>query len=95
MYSISILEAQASGLPVVQYLDPDNIDQIKVGVNGFLFENPEQFKEIINKLYDLSDKEKAEFKRTVRDSVKDRNSDSIAKYLLDLYKLAILKHHCR
>lgn len=54
MYSISMLEAQASGLPVVQWLDPDNIDQIKVGVNGYLFETAEEFGRIIHQLADVT-----------------------------------------
>ena len=94
MYSISMLEAQASGLPVVQYLDPDNADQIKVGVNGYLFETAGQFGEIMDNLYHLTPEERIKLKSTVRESVKDRSSDSIAKYLLTLYQQAINKHYC-
>ena len=89
MYSISMLEAQASGLPVVQYLDPDNADQIQVGVNGFLFETAEQFGEIMHKLYNMTAEEAAALKSTVRYSVRDRSSESIAKFLLELYQQAI------
>ena len=95
MYSISMLEAQASGLPVVQYLDPDNADQIQVGVNGFLFENAEQFGDIMRKLYNMTTEEAAELKSKVRYSVRDRSSESIAKFLLDLYQQAINKRHNR
>ncbi|MBQ4061590.1 MAG: glycosyltransferase, partial [Christensenellaceae bacterium] len=95
MYSISMLEAQASGLPVVQYLDPDNADQIQVGVNGFLFENAEQFGDIMRKLYNMTTEEAVELKSTVRYSVRDRSSESIAKFLLDLYQQAINKRHNR
>lgn len=91
MYSISMLEAQASGLPVIQRLDPDNIDQIKVGVNGFLFETPEQFGEIMKKLHDLTEDEHRALSASVRESVRERSSDSIAKYLLELYQKAINK----
>lgn len=91
MYSISMLEAQASGLPVVQRLDPDNIDQIKVGVNGFLFETSEEFGEIIKKLHDLTEDERKALTASVRESVRERSSNSIAKYLLDLYQKAINK----
>ncbi|MFV0498171.1 MAG: glycosyltransferase [Candidatus Fimivivens sp.] len=92
MYSISMLEAQASGLPVVQRLDPDNIDQIKVGVNGFLFENAEEFGQIITKLHDLPPQERKALSNSVRESVRERSSDSIAKYLLDLYQKALNKY---
>lgn len=93
MYSISMLEAQASGLPVVQRLDPDNIDQIKVGVNGYLFETAEEFGEIIRKLRALDPDQQKQLKETVRLSVQERSSDSIAQYLLDLYQQAINKRH--
>lgn len=92
MYSISMLEAQASGLPVVQRLDPDNIDQIKVGVNGFLFESAEEFGQIMKKLHDLTPEAHKALSESVRESVRERSSDSIAKYLLDLYQKAINKH---
>ncbi len=92
MYSISMLEAQASGLPVVQRLDPDNIDQIKVGVNGFLFESAEEFGQIMKKLHDLTPEAHKTLSESVRESVRERSSDSIAKYLLDLYQKAINKH---
>ena len=78
-------------MPVVQRLDPDNADQIQVGVNGFLFETNEQFGEIMHKLYNMTEDEQKALSESVRDSVKERSSDGIAKYLLDLYQQAIDK----
>lgn len=92
MYSISMLEAQASGLPVVQRLDPDNIDQINVGVNGYLFETSDQFGEIMRKLHSITPEQREALKARVRDSVKERSSDGIAKYLLELYNQALERH---
>lgn len=89
MYSVSMLEAQASGLPVVQRLDPDNADQIKVGVNGFLFDSAEEFGRIIRELAGMDDARRAEMKNTVRQSIAERSSSGIAKYLLGLYEQAI------
>lgn len=89
MYSISMLEAQASGLFVVQKLDPENVCQIKDGINGKVFTENHEFGEMISKIKNLTSSERTELKRTVRDSVKDRNADTIARYLLDLYALAI------
>ncbi|MEG2144772.1 MAG: glycosyltransferase, partial [Oscillospiraceae bacterium] len=89
MYSISMLEAQASGLFVVQKLDPENVCQIKDGVNGKTFVTDREFGGILDSLQALTPSQRAELKFTVRDSVKDRNPDTIAKYLLDLYQLAI------
>lgn len=94
MYSISMLEAQASGLPVVQSLDPDNIDQIKVGINGYLFESSEQFGDIMHKLKAISPEQQKALAAKVRESVRERSSDGIAKYLLELYQQAINKHYC-
>lgn len=89
MYSVSMLEAQASGLPVVQRLDPDNVDQIKVGVNGFLFDSSEEFGQIIRQLAALSPQERFEMSERVRESIVERSSDGIAKFLLGLYQQAI------
>ena len=88
----ALMEAQASGLPVVQWLDPDNVDQIKVGVNGYLFETAEEFGRIIHQLAAVTPEQRIELAKRVRDSVKERSSDSIANYLLDLYQQAINKH---
>ena len=89
MYSISMLEAQASGLPVIQRLDPDNKDQIKVGVNGYLFETDEEFGEIICKLATLSEEERKCLAGSVRKSIEERSSDHIAKHLIRLYQKAM------
>lgn len=89
MYSISMLEAQASGLPVLQRLDPDNVDQIKEGVNGYLFETEGEFGRLVNMLAAMSADEKANMRQKVRESVAERSSVGIAKYLLELYNLAI------
>ncbi len=43
MHSISMLEGMASGLPVLQRMDPDNKDQIERGVNGYIFETPQRW----------------------------------------------------
>lgn len=92
MYSISMLEAQASGLPVVQRLDPDNIDQIKVGINGYLFETSDEFGDIMRKLHAITPDQRTALKARVRESVKERSSDGIAKYLLELYNQALERH---
>ncbi|MEG2174242.1 MAG: glycosyltransferase [Oscillospiraceae bacterium] len=92
MYSISMLEAQASGLPVIQRLDPENKDQIQVGINGWLFESAEQFGTLVHTLQSKSPVEKRELRTSVRESVRERGEDSIAQYLLDLYELAIERH---
>lgn len=89
MYSISMLEAQASGLPVVQWLDPENVDQIQVGVNGWLFESADQFGEILRNVRAMTPDERARLSASVRESVRERSSGGIARYMLELYQQAI------
>ena len=90
-YSISMLEAQASGLPVIQRFDPENIDQIKVGVNGWLFHSADEFGDILLSLSEMTAENKKALRQTVRESVKDRSCVNIANYLLDLYQTAIAR----
>lgn len=40
----------------------------------------------------MTPEQRIELAKRVRDSVKERSSDSIANYLLDLYQQAINKH---
>lgn len=89
MYSISMLEAMASGLPVVQKLDPDNIDQIKSGVNGFTYQDEKEMATILRNIKALDSDKRTALTASVIDSVKERNSDGIAAYMLDLYTKAI------
>jgi 1,2-diacylglycerol 3-alpha-glucosyltransferase len=88
-YSISMLEAQASGLPVIQRFDPENIDQIKVGVNGWLFHSAVEFGEILMSLHAMTVEDQKVLQQTVRESIKERSSINIANYLMDLYQTAI------
>lgn len=89
MYSISMLEAMASGLPVVQKLDPDNIDQIKSGVNGFIYQDEQEMARILREIKSLDSDRRAALTASVIESVKERNSDGIASYMLELYGKAI------
>lgn len=89
MYSISMLEGMASGLPVVQILDPENRDQIQVGVNGWIYETGEELAGYLRMIRDLSPEEKTALKASVRASVADKSSVRIAQFMLELYQKAI------
>ncbi len=88
-YSISMLEGMASGLPVLQRLDPSNKDQIQEGVNGFLFKSPEEMAERLRYISAMSPEERAGLKKSVISTVKDHNSSRIAEYMLEIYNKVI------
>ncbi|MDL2233502.1 glycosyltransferase [Ruminococcaceae bacterium OttesenSCG-928-L11] len=88
MNSISMLESMACGLPVLQRYDEMNADQIQDGVNGYLFNTAENMYERLMEIRRLSDDELAGLKKQVRDSMYDRGSISIARYMLTIYDKA-------
>ena len=88
-YSISMLEAQATGLYVLQKYDIKNSYQTREGVNGELFSDGKEFAAIVDKLRNMSEEERETLSEKVRSSVKERSSSSIAKSMTELYKLAI------
>lgn len=90
-YSISMLEAQASGLYVLQKYDIKNSCQTKTGINGQLFKDAAEFKSILDKLRAMTEKEREELSERVRDSVKERSAMAIAKSMTELYSQAIEK----
>ena len=88
-YSISMLEAQASGLYVLQKYDIKNSYQTREGINGELFRDGKEFREIVHKLKSMTPEERELLGEKVRSSVKERSSSSIAKSMSELYELAI------
>ena len=83
--SISMLEGMASGLPVLQRLDPLNAYQVQQGVNGYLFETAEEMAGHLRDIRDLSPEEKQKLKEKVIDSVKESGAKEIADCLLKVY----------
>jgi hypothetical protein len=53
------------------------------------FHSDEEFGGILKTLCSMSAEERKLLRKTVRESVKDRSSVSIAHYLLDLYQTAV------
>ncbi|MEG0457030.1 MAG: glycosyltransferase [Oscillospiraceae bacterium] len=83
--SISMLEAMASGLPVLQRYDEINANQVVEGINGFIFNNAE---EMANKVLAIKNKTTEEInilKHSVRDSVKKSGAEDLANYMLAVY----------
>ncbi len=84
--SISMLEAMATGLPVLQRFDRLNAGQVRNGVNGFIFyDEQDMYHEIIN-YKNKPQEEKNALRYAVRDSVKQAGAEDLANYLLTIYK---------
>ena len=89
MNSISMLEGMASGLPTMQRYDELNADQIKTGVNGYLYNSSEELAGYLRNIAIMDPKQKRELKERVRASVIDRGASDLAKYMLGVYQKAI------
>ena len=85
MYSISMLEGMASGLPVISRYDPENASQIQVGINGFIYHDANEMYSFLKKIRDMSDAERLELKKSVRQSVENSGAADLANYLIDVY----------
>lgn len=90
MNSISMLEAMASGLPILQRYDELNADQISSGVNGYLFHTAGEMSEKLLEIRALSTDELSKLKNRVSDSVRSRGGIDLANYMLDVYEKASL-----
>lgn len=89
MHSISMLEAMASGLFALIKLDKPNEKQIIPGKNGYQWETKEDFKELFNKVLDLSEEEQAKLKENVIEYSKENDFKKQAEKLLAIYRDAI------
>ena len=83
--SISMLEGEAAGLPVLQRLDPINANQVIEGDNGFLFNSPEELGAKLRKIRGMSREELLELKGRVTRFVKDSGAENLANYTLSVY----------
>ena len=88
--SISMLEAMASGLYVVQRLDPYNRAQISEGVNGDIFTDSKGFANIVRSWAAKSDEEKIALRQTVSDTTRRYGEEEFTRAVLDVYHRAIL-----
>ena len=89
MNSISMLEATASGLYVVQRLDVYNLDQIQTGQNGDVFETPEEFAKIVNEYADLTPAQKLERKKNVSEYAQRYGKKEFTTAILNVYHRAV------
>lgn len=83
--SISMLEAMATGLPVLHILDELNEGQVVEGINGFIFNSAEEMYQKMLNYKNMSSEEKHILKCSVIESVKKSGQENLANYLLDVY----------
>ena len=87
--SISMLEGMATGLPVLQVVDPLNEGQVRDGVNGFIFRDAADMAEKIRAIRDMPPDKLAELRRSTRQSVEGKGCETLAQNLLDVYRQAL------
>lgn len=89
MHSISMLEAMASGLPVLYINDESNKNQIDDGVNGFIYSDAEEMYEKITRIKNMSAEEYKNFSNSVRQSVAQSGAEGLGKILIEIYDNSI------
>lgn len=83
--SISMLEAMATGLPVLHRYDPLNEGQVRQGINGYIFRTAEEMYRYMKEWKNRPDEEKQILRNSVMESVKKSGQENLANYLLDVY----------
>ena len=89
MNSISMLEAMAMGLPVLQRVDEINKDQIEVGKNGYLFTDEKEMYKYLKYLSSLDEEKYKQIKFEVEETVSQKDEVEIARKELVVYEKAI------
>ena len=92
MNSISMLEAMASGLYVLQRLDLYNKYQINPGVSGNFFTTREEFAALCREQAGLSAQQKAERRAGVEQESQKYGKEEFARRVLDVYQRAVLEY---
>ena len=84
----ALIEAMARGKIVISSQNQGGKEIIKHGKNGFLFDigNVKQLAELIDKIMNLSDKEKGRIKNQAKLSVKNLSWSKIARKIEKIYK---------
>lgn len=91
--SISMLEAMATGLPVLHRYDKLNEGQVRSGVNGYIFYGAEDMYQYMLDYQKKSEDEKKILKHSVIESVKKSGQETLAKYLLEVYNHLDQENH--
>lgn len=83
--SISMLEGMAAGLPVLQRYDELNKDQVREGVNGYVFRNASEMASELRRVRGMNEQELKYLKLSVRQSVRNSGAQNLANYVCDVY----------
>ncbi len=92
MNSISMLEAMASGLYVLQRLDVLNRDQIVPGKNGNYFTSAEEFKTHVDEYAALDETGRAERHKMVSDYARRYGPEEFTEEIGKVYQRAIYRY---
>lgn len=89
--SISMLEGMATGLPVLRRYDAlnENVDQVRNGVNGYIFNSPEEMAAELRRVKNLSPEQLSILKASVIESVKRSGAEALANYTYNVYRKAM------
>ena len=90
MMSIALLEAQAMGLPVLQRLDQQSINQVIDQVNGFVYTSAADFGTHLKTFGQLSSLEWHDWQTRCRNHVAHQGAEDLANRLLELYRQACI-----
>ena len=83
--SISMLEGMAGGLPVLQLYDELNADQVRDGVNGYMFRDAKEMGQRLRQLRDMDPEQLQQLKTSVIQSVKNSGAENLANYIQTIY----------
>lgn len=86
--SISMLEAMATGLPVLHRYDPLNEGQVRDGINGYIYHDADEMYHYLLLFKNQSPDEKERFRQSVRESVDQAGCENLANYLITVYSKA-------
>ncbi len=86
-----MLEGMATGLPVLRRYDAlnENVDQVRNGVNGYIFDSPEEMAAELRRIKNLSPEQLGILKASVIESVRRSGAEALANYTFNVYRKAM------
>jgi 1,2-diacylglycerol 3-alpha-glucosyltransferase len=82
----SPLEAQAAGLPVILHKESANAELVRDGINGFTFDSPARFGELLHKMADLDHEGEVLLRKLVRKSAVNLSDKNLAAIMEQTYE---------